>query len=242
MVLKFLGRGASFNPKEGNNSAYFVENKELFLIDCGESTFQSLIKSGLLDEIEVINLMITHTHSDHVGSLGSLTMYTFYNLNKPLNIILPNNTKYICSIEQLLKIFGCNKNMYKFIEESAFDGKIKTFQSIRYVETKHCADLACYGLVFNMKNGIVYYSGDTNETSTLKKLLSSSKQIDKLYIETTSVNFSGNPHLYIELLEEVISEDLKNKVYCMHINDDVCIERAKELGFNVVEVYKVEDN
>ena len=27
MELKFLGRGAAFNPKEGNNSAYFIEDK-----------------------------------------------------------------------------------------------------------------------------------------------------------------------------------------------------------------------
>ena len=32
MELSFLGRGAAFNPKEGNNSAYFIENNQLFLI------------------------------------------------------------------------------------------------------------------------------------------------------------------------------------------------------------------
>ena len=29
MNLKFIGRGAAFNPKEGNNSAYFIDNDEL---------------------------------------------------------------------------------------------------------------------------------------------------------------------------------------------------------------------
>ncbi len=43
MELTFLGRGAAFNPKEGNNSAYFIEKDELFLIDCGERIFDKLI-------------------------------------------------------------------------------------------------------------------------------------------------------------------------------------------------------
>ena len=42
MELKFLGRGAAFNPKENNNSAYFIEKNNLFLIDCGESVFKKV--------------------------------------------------------------------------------------------------------------------------------------------------------------------------------------------------------
>jgi len=94
MELKFLGRGAAFNPKEGNTSAYFIENNQLFLIDCGESVFERLIELDLLNNIESINLMITHTHSDHIGSLGSLVMYAYYTLKRPLNIILPENAKH----------------------------------------------------------------------------------------------------------------------------------------------------
>lgn len=77
MKLSFLGRGSAFNPKEGNNSAYFISDNQLFLIDCGENIFGKILENKLLDNIETINLMITHTHSDHVGSLGSLVNYAF---------------------------------------------------------------------------------------------------------------------------------------------------------------------
>ena len=40
MELKFLGRGSAFNVKEGNTSAFFYSNGELFLIDCGESVLK----------------------------------------------------------------------------------------------------------------------------------------------------------------------------------------------------------
>ena len=235
MELNFLGRGASFNPKEGNNSAYFVENNQLFLIDCGESIFERLVESGLLESVESINLMITHTHSDHIGSLGSLAIYSFYALHKPLNIILPENAKHLPNIEKILSGFGCTEPMYNYVDEKAFDGKNETFQSIRYVETSHCDELDCYGLLFNTQNGMVYYSGDTREINTVKALIASGQPIDKLYIDTTTANFPGNVHLYIGILQKAIPDELKERVYCMHLNNDSCIEQAKASGFNVVE-------
>ncbi len=238
MELKFLGRGASLNPKEGNNSSYFIENNQLFLIDCGESIFERLIENKILENVENINLMITHTHSDHIGSLGSLLSYCFYTLHKVVNIILPDNPKHLTNIGKILNGFGCNREMYNYVNEKLFDDKYLNFKSIRYVETDHCDELNCYGLLFTTQNGIVYYSGDTREVNTIKKLINSGEVIDKLYIDTTTANFSGNPHLYIGVLQETIPEELKSHVYCMHLNNDNCIEQAKTFGFNVVEIKK----
>ena len=39
-----------------------------------------LVDNGLLEDIDVINLMIIHTYSDHIGSLGTLVMYSYYTL------------------------------------------------------------------------------------------------------------------------------------------------------------------
>lgn len=82
MQLHFLGRGNSSNVKEGNTSAYFIENQHLFLIDCGETTFTKLLLLKKLENIKEIHIMITHTHSDHIGSLSSLLMYCYYNQKK----------------------------------------------------------------------------------------------------------------------------------------------------------------
>ena len=182
--------------------------------------------------------MITHTHSDHIGSLGSLAMYSFYTLHKPLNIILPEHAKYLSNIEKILSAFGCTEAMYNYIDEKAFDGKYEIFQKVRYIETSHCDELDCYSIIFNTEKGIVYYSGDTREVNTIKSLISSEQLIDKLYIDTTTANFPGNVHLYIGILQKVIPKELKSCVYCMHLNNDDCIEQAKTLGFNVVETIK----
>ena len=236
MELKFLGRGAAFYPKEGNTSAYFLENNKLFLIDCGENIFERLIDLDLLTNVESINLMITHTHSDHIGSVGALVMYCYYILNKPLNIILPKEAKHLPNILKILSGFGCREEMYKLVLETDYDNCYKTFQNIRYVSTNHCDDLDSYGLLFNTENGVVYYSGDTREINILQALISSDILIDKMYVDTTTINSSNNVHLYIGLLNEIIPLPLKDKVYCMHINSNECIERAHEYGFNVVEI------
>lgn len=238
MDLYFLGRGAAFNPKEGNTSAYFIENNKIFLIDCGESIFERLSLNGILEDIEEINLMITHTHSDHIGSIGSLAMYSFYNLHKPLNIIIPTEAKYLEKIENILTGFDCDKEMYNYVSEKDYDNKYKTFENIRFLETRHRGKLICYSIIFNTDKGIIYYSGDTNEVDTIKKIIESKEQIDKIYIDTTTDDYPNNVHLNINILNKEIPKDLKKHTYCMHINNDKCIERAQELGFNVVEIAK----
>lgn len=109
MELNFLGRGAAFNPKEGNTSAFFIDNNELFLIDCGESIFKEIIENNILNNIEKINIMITHTHCDHIGSIGSLIMYSYYKLNNKVNIIVPKEKKRI-----YFKSFKYNKFIWLF--------------------------------------------------------------------------------------------------------------------------------
>lgn len=69
--LKFLGRGSGYNTKEGNTAAYLKKEETLLLIDCGESVFKTIVDNNLIEGIEHIHVLITHMHSEHVGSLAS---------------------------------------------------------------------------------------------------------------------------------------------------------------------------
>ena len=57
MKLKFVGTGSAFSS-ETNNSAYFINNNNLFLIDCGETVFPVLKKSGVLEKVDNIYVFI----------------------------------------------------------------------------------------------------------------------------------------------------------------------------------------
>lgn len=238
MELKFLGRGSAFNFKESNTSAYFIENDELFLIDCGEDIFKKIIKLKLLESINTINLMITHTHSDHVGSIGSLILYSYFVLNKKFNIIIKDDKKYLNSIKKMLNVFGIRKEMYSFISELQMCNKYNSFKSIRYIKTKHYKGLNSYSIIFDTSEGIIYYSGDTCELNNIRLILKESKKIHKLFVDVSSADFNGNPHIYIENLNKIIPSNMKDKIFCMHLNDNRCIKLAKSFGFNVVEINK----
>ena len=117
-MLKFLGRGSAFNTKEGNTSAYIKENDVLFLIDCGSNIFAKIIDINLLDNVKEVHVAITHTHPDHIGSLGDLIFYCYYILNIKVNIITPNKT-----IIDLLELMGIEKNLYLHIKMRVINSK-----------------------------------------------------------------------------------------------------------------------
>ena len=182
--------------------------------------------------------MITHTHSDHVGSLGSLVMYSYFNLGRPLNIVLPNEAKHLPNILNVLSGFGCTEDMYQIINEEFFDDQYKLFRTIRYLETEHCPTLKSYSIIINTDDGIIFYSGDMCIYSPLKDLFDSGDKIDKVYVDTTTNSTPGNGHLNIYKIADVVPIEYQKQVYCMHVNNDDCIRLAKELGFNVVETNK----
>ena len=228
-MLKFLGIGAAFYPVKNNTSAYFIDNNELFLIDCGETVFKTIYELNIFKNIKTINILITHMHADHVGSLATLIDYTYYKLKIPVYIITSNIIKY--DLDTYLKCQGLTKEAYSYKDELEYSNKYNMFKSIKYINTIHSAHLSCYSIIFNTNKGIIYYSGDTKELDTLKSLLNDN--LYKAYIDTNS--HPNGPHIYINDLVSVVPNNYKNKIYCMHVNDEECIKLIKENGFNIAK-------
>lgn len=234
MELKFLGKGAAFYPVLGNTSAYFIYDKNLFLIDCGESVFKKVYEKDLFSEIDNIYVFITHTHSDHIGSLSSLILYCSHKFDIKTKIVIPKENKYIDSIKNILDSMGVDKSDYEFINDVDLDNKYDVFDNIRYVETTHCDDITSYSIIFEKDNRVIYYSGDTNELDTVKSIIHGDKNIDKIYIETCSERLDS--HIYYEDLLEVIPKNLRDRVYCMHLDTMDIVDKLEENGFRIVEV------
>ena len=234
MELKFLGRGSGFNTKEGSTAAFFIEEEKLFLIDCGESTRAKIMELNLLDKVKAVYFFCTHTHSDHVGSLGNLALYCREGVHIPLYVVCPIGTKLQENLEKLLHIFGCNKNYYQILDYRLVHAK--AFSTVKYILTPHDEKLdESYSLEFQTPEGVVYYSGDTNSTEQIEFYIENKLPISKLYLDTTTNKVSEGFHLGLTKLADIIPPEMRNKCYCMHVNNNACIHLARMAGFNVVE-------
>ena len=228
MELKFIGRGSAFNIKEGNTSAYYKKDNILLLIDCGTTVFKSILDRHLLDNVKEVNVLITHLHDDHVGSLSSLIMYCYYCKGIKVNVYYPNY-----DIIKYLELTGAKVNvLWNFIKLD-YMSKVMGFNKIINFQVKHCEELISYSYLFEYDNKLTYYSGDTTG-NLLNSLVIN--EMDKIYHDTCLADYDGNVHTSLRKLCESIPKEFRHKVYCMHIDNNELIEKAKAEGFNVVEV------
>ncbi len=233
MILKWLGRGSAFNIKEGNTSAYIKQNNELFLIDCGENIFERILNKKLLDDVDGVNVLITHLNSDHVGSLSSLIYYCYYIKNIKINVIHPNQELF-----DLLRLMGheenkeYNKVMLNDVEDNYVNSHI--VENINCCYAKHINTMTCYSYVLFLKNEkCIYYSGDNSEISFVR---GDEDWINEFYQDTCLVDYEGNVHMSLKKLCDSVPRRYRHRFYCMHLDNAEIIDRARQEGFNVIEV------
>lgn len=242
MKLHFLGRGGAFFAEEGNTAAFFIEDKKLCLIDCGESVFGKIKTTHLIEHahIEEVYVLITHTHGDHAGSLSSLVWYCKYGVpdREPIKIHIiaarPTWTKVLENLDSAL----CDPDLYELLDARALKGVFKTFTSASFIPTLHQGDKPAYCIEFETSRGKVFYSGDTRDLDYIASYVRQEDRIDQMFIEATSLDYPGNVHLPLDGLDRIIPQNMRHKVYLMHFNNYECIEMAKALGFQVVEVIR----
>ena len=233
-MLKFWGRGSATNMKEDSNSAYFIENGKLFLIDCGETTARQIISSGILDKVSEVYLFVTHTHSDHVGSVGTLATKLFYDYKKPLKVIVASYTKQNFFVTKTLEACGADP-LVEYIDIKSLRNKLDIFIDAKYVPTTHTEKydgITSHGIEFITKKGLVYYTGDTNQAELVASF-AKIRRFKKLYVDTS---LRETPvHLSLSTLDAIIPKDARARTFCMHVDSNDCIKKAIDLGFQVVK-------
>lgn len=226
-MLKFIGIGSCFNFEMGNTSAYYIdkEEKSLLLIDCGENVFEKLGKKGLLEDIQKVNIVITHLHSDHVGSLPSLIFYLYLILGIKANVIYPDKNDIVEKI-----LFTVGDDMYNIYTPKEYNEKIGKY-IFNPIKQKHSYNINAYGYEITIEGKNIFYSGDTHVLSNdiLNKFLN--YKYDYFYHEVCKVE-NIDHHSIKELMEE-IPLDRRKEVYCMHIADNELLQMVKDAGFNI---------
>lgn len=211
MELKFLGRDSGFG--ENNNSAYYEENNKLVLIDCGFTVFNIAKKTFDFNKYEKVEIIITHLHNDHAGSLSQLILYLWFIFNKKTTVI--SNCE---NIKKYLEITGTPEDAYTLINSR---------ENLEFIKTTHVAHLDSYSAKLKINNKSILYTGDT---STIEPYFPHFSNINELYID---VSTTGGVHLNIKNILPKL-EELKNNgtdIFLMHLDNPETIKNITDNKF-----------
>jgi len=212
MLLTFLGRDSGFGEK--NNSAYYESNKKLTLIDCGYTVFNIAKSTFDFNKYDDIEIIITHLHNDHAGSLSQLILYLWFIYHKKTTVI--SKCKHI---KKYLDITGVPKSAYDLKKENP---------NIHFIKTKHSPTIDSYGFILTIDDKIILYTGDTSTLEPFNKFYS---KINELYVD---VSTTGDIHLKIDnILPELKKlKSLNIDIYLMHMDNKEKIQEITNNDFN----------
>lgn len=212
-TLSFLGRDSGFGKE--NNSAYIEYGNKFLLIDCGFTVFSQLKNKFNFNKYDEIDVIITHLHNDHAGTLSQFILYLYFIYNKKVNVI----TK--CErIKEFLDITGTPEDAYELKKENEY---------IKFIKTEHVKYLDAYGFELNINSKNIIYTGDTNTLEPFEPYL---KNADEFYVD---VSRFGGAHLKIDDIKTKLEEIQKNgtSVYLMHMDD---VEYIRKITNNIFEM------
>lgn len=232
-LLHFIGTGGAFSKKYVNNSAYYYLRKnEILLFDCGETVFHEILNLNIINtNIKKVDIVITHFHCDHVGSLGSLLFYLRYKGVKNVNIIFP-----IKSIPyMLLNIYGIDESLFIVkTPDEITDYYIKEYSQLHgdVRSDGEIIPMPSYGYHVINNNDNFFYSGDTSVISDIILEKFKNKKIKIMYHEVTTDGYKS--HMQLTDLVKLIDFENRKRVVCMHMGDNVDTLMIKKMGFESV--------
>ncbi len=83
----FIGAGSAFTKVMNQNNILVVKGEQHLLVDCGNKCTQALHELGL-HAPDLHNLLVTHTHADHIGGLEEIMLMNRYMAGKKPNIVI----------------------------------------------------------------------------------------------------------------------------------------------------------
>ena len=225
MELKFIGNGSAFSKT--NNSAFFEINNNLYMIDSSMININRMKMLFDFTKYDSVNIIVTHTHADHVNAIPNIIDYLKYFYHIKLNIIIPSSLKE--DIISLNRICGVSDEDYNII-----DSKNVSFIK-ETIKTEHASKLlnGSYGYIFEINNKLILYTGDSANLDVFDKWLS---KVDEAYIDT-----SYNKTIHHSNIEEVIKlKDICKHIYIMHLDNE---EELKNIvrdidNISICELYK----
>jgi len=217
MKIEVLGVGNLFTPQMTNTSfllSPFDYAEQKILIDCGYNVFQKLI-SGEYDIKNIRTVIITHTHPDHVGSLGALIYYRWFVFNKKTTIICGNKvgeylkryleaTVFNVPEPESIKLDECTKCPYELV----FNDIPKTLLTM--FEVQH-DNIPAYGVYLHKER--VIFTGDTDLLNPESPMITGAKMI---FHDCIIDHYARGIHSNIGDMKRYYPKILREKIKLVH--------------------------
>lgn len=263
--LKFTGCGAGLNPAMGSNSAYMMTpGGGMILLECGESVFARMKDLADFKKAKWLTIIMSHTHSDHSGSLGTVVLYNHNVLNRPVNIIAANYRQKR-EIKHLLDSFGVPNEAYYLVRASSMAPRTKFGIKRRFLRTipdgsvvimmdrtKHVPEISCNKIILFRSGATssddqecICWSGDTCEPAEALSFLNIDGH-SQIFHEVR-MNKSAE-HTSLDELEECLDiysqDDVRLKwqyrkcITLMHFDGAETVKKAEQLGYQIPKLVK----
>ena len=194
-----------------------MSGDELVLTDCPMTAFRKIAGVGVRNiagrSISGITILVTHTHGDHAGGIGTLIHYSYYVLHIPVTVIAPSEDVASDLFFLADRLEGCSPKGYTIMTAAQADKVWLTGA----VPTRHSPELTgrCFGYRLNIDGRNVIYTGDTAEIDPFLPYIADGTVV------YSDVSLNGS-HVHISF-DELCAKlsGLKIELYLMHIDDPV---------------------
>lgn len=220
-----LGTGNLFTP-EFINTSFLIQKfdlsvlQECYLVDCGFNVYQTLVGSPYFKPLikDISEVYITHTHPDHIGSLGALIFYRYFVHQKitriycgrkcydPLKNILEATVGFVsphdCSSS---KVYNTDKPYLVINEED--NPKVSFFEVVHPAGPNN----GCYG--FHHKECNTLFTGDTGLLNPRFRLF---EMADFIFHDVDFDFYVPSVHTHFRDIEMRYNDTIMPKMYGVH--------------------------